>query len=40
MITIFSGCHVIDPIVQVSYLFNIVGYDRIGESVKADRKFI
>ncbi|MDP6521882.1 MAG: hypothetical protein QF779_04155 [SAR324 cluster bacterium] len=40
IITIFSGFNVIDPIAQVFYFFNIMGFARIGESVKVDCKII
>ena len=37
-ITIFSGFNVIDLIAKVFYFFNIMGFERIGESIKVDRK--
>ncbi|MDP7620836.1 MAG: hypothetical protein QGH27_02635 [SAR324 cluster bacterium] len=40
IITIFSGCNGIVPIAQVFYFFNILGFARIGESIKADYQII
>jgi len=40
IITTFSGFNVIDPIAQVFYFFNIMGFARIGESIKVDYQII
>ncbi|SVB65702.1 uncharacterized protein METZ01_LOCUS218556 [marine metagenome] len=40
IITIFSGCNGIVPIAQVFYFFNIMGFARIGESIKVDYQII
>jgi len=40
IVTIFSLFKVIDQITQFFYFFNIMGFDRIGESIKVDCKII